>query len=63
MNGMTVLFESPSGSPVMNVHDLVEAHRRIPVPGVDGVFISPGTCGQILKVISVNVALARWEVR
>ncbi|KAH0451385.1 hypothetical protein IEQ34_018684 [Dendrobium chrysotoxum] len=61
MNGMASLFESPCGSPLMDVYDLVYAHQRIPVPGVEGLFISPGTCGQILKVIDVNIALVRWE--
>ncbi|XP_020681493.1 uncharacterized protein LOC110098887 [Dendrobium catenatum] len=61
MNGMASLFESPCGSPLMDVYDFVYAHQRIPVPGVEGLFISPGTRGQILKVIDVNIALVRWE--
>ncbi|KAK8966953.1 hypothetical protein KSP40_PGU001244 [Platanthera guangdongensis] len=61
MRGVTLLYEIPSGSPPMNVYATVEAHGRIPIPSVDGIYISPGTRGQILKVIGVNVALVHWE--
>ncbi|XP_020587273.1 uncharacterized protein LOC110029360 isoform X2 [Phalaenopsis equestris] len=61
MNGMTGLYESPTESELMDVYDVVEAEQRIPISGVEGVFIPPGTRGQILKIVGVNIALARWE--
>ncbi|KAG0491610.1 hypothetical protein HPP92_005008 [Vanilla planifolia] len=61
MHGMTLLFEVPSGSCCTGVYEIVKAHYRIPVPGLDGVFIPLGARGQILKFVDDNIALVRWE--
>ena len=63
MSGITTLFEIPGGSGVVNLHDIIEIHHQFNVPGIEGLVIPSGTCGQVLKVIDANVALVRWEVR
>ncbi|XP_008788374.2 uncharacterized protein LOC103706141 isoform X1 [Phoenix dactylifera] len=61
MSAITTLFEIPGGSGAVNLHDIIEIQHQFNIPGIDGLVIPSGTCGQVLKVIDANVALVRWE--
>ncbi|XP_042430044.1 uncharacterized protein LOC122016720 isoform X2 [Zingiber officinale] len=61
MSGITTLIEFPSGYVGKNIFDIVETHHPIVIPGVEGLMIPSGTCGHILKVVTPNIGLIRWE--
>lgn len=61
MGGITTLFEIPDGYGVVNLHDIIEIYHQFNIPGIEGLVIPSGTCGQVLKVIDANVVLVRWE--
>ncbi|XP_042423045.1 uncharacterized protein LOC122010593 [Zingiber officinale] len=61
MSGITTLIEFPSGYVGKNIFDTVETHHPIVIPGVEGLMIPSGTCGHILKVLTPNIGLIRWE--
>ncbi|RXH87599.1 hypothetical protein DVH24_034499 [Malus domestica] len=41
---------------------IVETHLPLHVPGFEGLVIPSKTCGHILRLVSGNTALVRWEV-
>lgn len=61
MSGITTLIEFPSGYVGKNIFDTVETHHPIVIPGVEGLMIPSGSCGHILKVVTPNIGLIRWE--
>ena len=62
MSGITLPFEIPGGSCVVNIYDIIETRQQLRIPGVEGLIIPRGIRGHVLKVIDANFILVHWEV-
>ncbi|KAJ8767098.1 hypothetical protein K2173_012689 [Erythroxylum novogranatense] len=59
--GVSSLFEVTSETFVDSDQEIVETSQPLCVPGVESLIIPRKTRGHILKVVSGNTALVRWE--
>ncbi|CAH2075851.1 unnamed protein product [Thlaspi arvense] len=59
--GMSTLFDITSGFLVDDASQLVETSQPLHIPGLEGLVIPSNTRGQILRIISENTGLVRWE--
>jgi nuclear pore complex protein Nup188 len=59
--GVSTLFDITSDSPADDASQLVETSRPLHIPGLEGLVIPSNTRGRILRVISENTVLVRWE--
>lgn len=60
--GISTLFDLTSDSLADDASQLVETSRPLHIPGLEGLVIPSNTRGQILRIISENTGLIRWEV-
>lgn len=60
--GISSLFKIDDRSLVDEDSQTVETVSPLPVPGMEGLVIPGNTCGHIVRIVSGNTALVRWEV-
>lgn len=60
--GISSLVEINNGSVGEDMSQIVETHLPLHVPGFEGLVIPSKTCGHVLRLVSGNTALVRWEV-
>ncbi|KAL1190225.1 hypothetical protein V5N11_016615 [Cardamine amara subsp. amara] len=59
--GISTLFDITSDSLADDAPQLVETSRPLHIPGLEGLVIPSNTRGKILRIISENTGLVRWE--
>ncbi|XP_010555238.1 PREDICTED: uncharacterized protein LOC104824773 isoform X2 [Tarenaya hassleriana] len=59
--GISTLSDLSSCSLVDDVCQIVESSRPLHVPGLEGVIVPSKTHGRILKMVSENTGVVRWE--
>ncbi|KAM1031237.1 hypothetical protein ACFX2C_035051 [Malus domestica] len=61
--GISSLVEINNGSVGEDMSQIVETHLPLHVPGFEGLVIPSKTCGHVLRLVSGNAALVRWEYK
>ncbi|TQE02447.1 hypothetical protein C1H46_011972 [Malus baccata] len=61
--GISSLVEINNGSVGEDMSQIVETHLPLLVPGFEGLVIPSKTCGHVLRLVSGNAALVRWEYK
>ncbi|XP_023634022.1 uncharacterized protein LOC17879317 isoform X2 [Capsella rubella] len=59
--GVSTLFDITSDSPEDDASQLVETSQPLHISGLEGLVIPSNTRGRILRIISENTCLVRWE--
>ncbi|XP_068319401.1 uncharacterized protein [Pyrus communis] len=61
--GISSLVQINNGSVGEDMSQIVETHLPLHVPGFEGLVIPSKTCGHVLRLVSGNAALVRWEYK